>query len=619
MHYTLRIASAMCFIGHGAFGILTKPIWCNYFAVFGIGHDTAYRLMPFVGTVDILLGISLLFYPVRAVAAWLVCWGIVTATLRPLSGEPFAELVERAGNFGAPLALLLLSGPGGQGFSRWWSRISAHPAPDVKTFSRVVLFLRVAVFLLLLGHGWLNWIGKKGLLQQYTGLGFSNPVNVAHAAGLFEMIAAAALLIKPVRPLLAVLFLWKVSTELFYPHYELFEWVERGGSYGSLLALWFALEKSSVRINQQIKTELKMRNIVTVLVLLVAIFSAERTSAQGCVAIRSTGGFCTAGGEHHMDTVSKWQFTMNNRYYKSFRHYIGTEQQKQRIALGNNVINHANTTDLAIYRLINPRWSIMLDMPISANARSQTYTEKGSLYRFSTHSFGVGDIRFAVYSWIIDPMKMPKGNIQVGLGIKLPTGADNFQDYFKTSDSTKTFGPVDQSIQLGDGGTGFTTEVNAFYNFSRVVSVYGNFYYLFNPRDQNGVSNAHGATPSAASVQNGSNIMSVPDQLMARAGVNLMFSRWNISAGLRDECLPVRDLIGKSDGFRRPGYILSAEPGVTYVLGKASIYAFVPIALVRNRTQSVPDKITTQLTGVYTHGDAAFADYAINIGANIRF
>src|ERR1700743_290098 len=85
IHYTLRIASAMCFIGHGAFGIITKPIWCNYFAVFGIGHDPAYRLMPFVGTIDILLGLSLLFYPLRAVAGWLIVWGIVTGSLRPLS------------------------------------------------------------------------------------------------------------------------------------------------------------------------------------------------------------------------------------------------------------------------------------------------------------------------------------------------------------------------------------------------------------------------------------------------------------------------------------------------------------------------------------------------------
>jgi hypothetical protein len=34
------------------------------------------------------------------------------------------------------------------------------------------------------------------------------------------------------------LFLWKMATELFYPHWELFEWIERGGSFGSLLALW---------------------------------------------------------------------------------------------------------------------------------------------------------------------------------------------------------------------------------------------------------------------------------------------------------------------------------------------------------------------------------------------
>src|SRR6201996_8777155 len=92
LHYILRLAVAMCFIGHGAFGIITKPIWVNYFAVFGIGHDMAYTLMPILGSVDILLGLIMLVYPIRAIAIWLVIWGVVTASLRPLSGEPFAEL-----------------------------------------------------------------------------------------------------------------------------------------------------------------------------------------------------------------------------------------------------------------------------------------------------------------------------------------------------------------------------------------------------------------------------------------------------------------------------------------------------------------------------------------------
>jgi uncharacterized membrane protein YphA (DoxX/SURF4 family) len=240
IHVTLRIAAALCFIGHGAFGIITKPIWCNYFAVFGVGHDMAYRLMPVLGTVDILMGLSILLYPTRAVLGWLVMWGLVTASLRPLSGEPVGELIERAGNFGAPLTLLFLSGRGS-----WWSRINARPQPDKAGFDRVILCLRVVVFLLLLGHGWLNRIEKKGLLAQYSALGFPNPVHIAHTVGVVEMIAAVALLIRPVRPLLFVLLVWKAASELFYPHWELFEWVERGGSYGSLLALWLALGKHS--------------------------------------------------------------------------------------------------------------------------------------------------------------------------------------------------------------------------------------------------------------------------------------------------------------------------------------------------------------------------------------
>jgi hypothetical protein len=250
LHFTLRIASALCFLGHGAFGIITKPIWCNYFGVFGIGHGLAYHLMPIVGTVDILLGLSLLLYPTRAVLLWLVVWGAVTALLRPLSGESFGEFIERAGNYGAPLALLLLSG-----FRPLWIRLNADPPPDKATFNRVVVCLRVVVFLLLLGHGWLNWMEKKSLLAQYSALGFSNPVHIAHSVGIFEIIAAVALLIKPVRPLLLILFFWKMGTELFYPHGEVFEWIERSGSYGSLLALWLALgknERSVIQTNQKL-------------------------------------------------------------------------------------------------------------------------------------------------------------------------------------------------------------------------------------------------------------------------------------------------------------------------------------------------------------------------------
>jgi uncharacterized membrane protein YphA (DoxX/SURF4 family) len=254
IHYTLRFAAAMCFIGHGTFGIITKEVWCNYFAVFGIGHDTAYHLMPYLGTIDILMGLSLLFYPTSIILLWLVMWGVVTASLRPLSGEPFAEAIERAGNYGAPLTLLILSGFGAKKFGEWFKAVTPDVTVSEKTLATATTCLRVVVFLLLAGHGWLNMVEKKGLLGQYTSLGFSNPVQVAHIAGIFEMVAALSVLIKPIRPVLIALLVWKMGTELFYPHWEAFEWIERGGSYGAILALWFILPKTALQSQKTLIT-----------------------------------------------------------------------------------------------------------------------------------------------------------------------------------------------------------------------------------------------------------------------------------------------------------------------------------------------------------------------------
>ncbi len=251
IYYTLRFAAAMCFIGHGTFGIITKQIWCNYFAVFGIGHDLAYTLMPWLGSVDILMGISLLVYPTRAVLWWLIIWGTITAFLRPMSGEPFAEFIERCRKFlKAPLdslSLILCNSKQGTSAKGWFSKVSLDNPVDAETRANVINCLRVIVFLLLVGHGWLNLIGKKGIMGQYVSLGFSNPAQVGQIVGIFEIVAACSGIDpSPLRPLIFVFFIWKMGTELFYPHWELFEWIERGGSYGALLALWLALPRISL-------------------------------------------------------------------------------------------------------------------------------------------------------------------------------------------------------------------------------------------------------------------------------------------------------------------------------------------------------------------------------------
>jgi len=351
-------------------------------------------------------------------------------------------------------------------------------------------------------------------------------------------------------------------------------------------------------------------------IALFLLLNQTNVFGQGCVAIRSTGGLCTM--DEHPDSAVKqgaWLFNSNSRYYHSFRHFVGKAEQYQRIAMHNNVINDVFTEDLTFTRLFNDRWALAVDLPLAFNGRSQL---AGGVTRFSTHSSGIGDVRVTGYYWLLNPSKIHNFNIQMGLGLKLATGTYNYQDYFLQANGTHVLAPVDQSIQLGDGGTGFSLEMNTYYNITHKFGFYGNFFYLANPRDVNGTPTSATA-PTPLKIAETTDVESVPDQYLIRLGASWSVKKFDFSLGVRDDCLPVRDLIGNSDGFRRPGYILSAEPGVTWRFKNIAIYGFVPIAILRDRTQSLPDERGTYLTNSYVHGDAAFADYVLNLGLTVKF
>ncbi len=338
----------------------------------------------------------------------------------------------------------------------------------------------------------------------------------------------------------------------------------------------------------------------------------QKTLAQGCVAIKGTAGICSRPTD-----VKGWELNLNNRYFRSYKHFVGTIEQKQRIEEGSNVINHSYELDITATRTLNSRWSLAMTLPIMDFSRSSLYEHDGKT-RHSTHSFGIGDARFSAYRWMFDPKTSHKGNLQIGAGIKLPTGNYNYLDYFYKKADSSVLGPVDQSIQPGDGGTGLTIELNGFYNFNHQIGLYGDAFYLINPREVNGTSTTRGGTASATAKKYNTDVMSVPDLYMARGGVAVMADQFTFSAGVRIEGLPSKDLIGGSRGFRRPGNIISAEPSITYVAKKISFNLAVPVALQRNRTQSDSDKRRTADTGIHQQGDAAFADYLVSAGFTVR-
>jgi hypothetical protein len=234
-YWALRVGAAACFVGHGAFGFITKAAWVPYFAVLGIPERWAYTLMPVVGAVDVLAGMAVLFAPTRLPLLYMPVWALWTALLRPLAGESVFEMVERAGNYGVPLALLLWLG-----VPRSWRDLvlpASADAPDARTIARVQRVLQWTTVLLLVGHGALGILGKPMLSGHYATLGFAP--EITPLVGWFELALATAVAIRPTVALLLVVFVWKLATESLFlvAGAPIWEVVERGGSYAAPAAL----------------------------------------------------------------------------------------------------------------------------------------------------------------------------------------------------------------------------------------------------------------------------------------------------------------------------------------------------------------------------------------------
>lgn len=111
MEWILRIAVAGEFIGHGIFALQGKKDWIGWFGTFGVTDaGLAAKFLFLIGLMDVALALLILIKPVRVALLWMAFWGFWTAFIRPLVGMPIWDFVERFANWGAPLALLLLSG-----------------------------------------------------------------------------------------------------------------------------------------------------------------------------------------------------------------------------------------------------------------------------------------------------------------------------------------------------------------------------------------------------------------------------------------------------------------------------------------------------------------------------
>lgn len=359
-----------------------------------------------------------------------------------------------------------------------------------------------------------------------------------------------------------------------------------------------------------------MINKLPILFLFI-LLSASYIKAQGCVAIRHFSSCVGNSLENNVLNKGDVQLGINYRYFKSFRHFRGTEEEPDRITSNTEVVNNSHSTDFFLTYGITETLYSSITLPTVFNSRSSLY-EHGREERNTTFSRGLGDIRLGAGYWLFDLENHKNGNLAIGLGVKLPTGNYNASDIFYNvgpNDEPQTR-PVDQSIQPGDGGFGFTMDFQLYQKIANGLFSYASGFYLLNPRETNGIRTFR---ETLSPLLENEAIMAVPDQYSIRTGISYsIYPTISSSIGARFDCVPVRDLIGGNNGFRRPGSVLSIDPGVGYKKSNFSFNLNIPFAVRRERPQSITDIQTENSTGSSRHGDAAFADYVINFGVSYR-
>lgn len=357
------------------------------------------------------------------------------------------------------------------------------------------------------------------------------------------------------------------------------------------------------------------------LVVTLLMLCTHQVMGQGCVAIRSYSGCGSASGASAFLGKGELLFGTNVRYFKSYKHFRGTHEEVERVDNGTQVINKSGFLDFTFNYGLTERLYANVTLPFVFHNRTSMYEHGGNPpnglgERHATSSSGLGDIRVGLGYWLFNPATTETFNYAIGLGVKLNTGKYDYTDTFYNQGPDRNEDRevvVDQSIQPGDGGISPAVDILGYHIISDRFSLSTTLYYLFGIEESNGVlirNQPEGGTEFA-----------VPDQYLARLGISYVtpLNGLSLYGGGRIEGVPAEDLIGGSDAYRRPGYSVALEPGLNYTKNNLAINFSIPIAIARNRTQSYLDKVRTEESGMYFHGDAAFADYLVNLGVTYRF
>lgn len=275
------------------------------------------------------------------------------------------------------------------------------------------------------------------------------------------------------------------------------------------------------------------------------------------------------GGESVYLGRGQHQIALTYRRAVADRHYQGKRPLPELDPFG--PINTQNQWNIDWSYGLTKRWSLGVNIPFVLHSYDVYRAPAGSTQRqwVGVGARGIGDVTFRASGWLMPVRESAPGNVGISIGLKTPTGDSGAKGVI--------FGrqiPADISIQPGDGAWAPVLSVFGFRQFA-AMTVYGSGLYMANARNTTGVpgffqtlGNPNNRFPNSST-----------DQFLYHFGASFRTGRgWPTPMlAYRISGVPVKDLFGPSDGFRRPGTIGMIEPGVGFLFRGHSLTLTVPL------------------------------------------
>jgi hypothetical protein len=218
---------------------------------------------------------------------------------------------------------------------------------------------------------------------------------------------------------------------------------------------------------------------------------------------------------------------------------------------------------------------------------------------------GLGDVSLQAEYWLSNPAMPSRVTGSVGLGLKAPTGADDVQATIPMGGEDVQF-PADESAQLGTGGWELLLRAQGTAQITGPLFAYASGYYGLSLEETNGVANLD------------TTLRATPDTYSGRLGAAYLLPVLDeglvVSLGGRINGVTVKDLVGGGDLYwRRPGYVIYVEPGLTWTIGRNMASLSVPVRAYANKMDALLDVSLNRTLG------ASFASYLFLASYSRRF